>query len=312
VQNLISLSLQIRIFIYYHFFRIPDPNCEQKLPKFPQKSESEKSRMQNTQKFKSGVKIIYDPRFGSIIRSESSQKSRTISENFVKTRTISQDFYKEINGTTVNNTILGNSNSSACTSSENSYKSTMNNQNSSTIFGQIANQKRSKQVFVSPPNINTQNDNQINPMILALNSQPQNNAKTNPEPEIMPLSTRALYRSTDFSNENQQKLVSPKNFMQTVVPKNSLQNVTPSGLPPRDPGIKVIPKGKLILKESAKISTNKEKKRNLSEETIKKIRESSRDLTNSFAEKKRIWVGKKGKFSEERLNNWYAGMRDIK
>ncbi len=43
---------------------------------------------------------------------------------------------------------------------------------------------------------------------------------------------------------------------------------------------------------------------------VSESRRHARNLVDSYAEKKRVWTGEKGKFSKQRLSAWYAGMKD--
>ena len=44
---------------------------------------------------------------------------------------------------------------------------------------------------------------------------------------------------------------------------------------------------------------------------IKKCRESARNVVRSYAEKKRVWKGANGKFSKDKLADWYAWRKDV-
>eukprot|EP01022_Parablepharisma_sp_SALTPOND_P005070 TRINITY_DN121602_c1_g1_i1.p2 TRINITY_DN121602_c1_g1~~TRINITY_DN121602_c1_g1_i1.p2 ORF type:complete len:316 (-),score=4.80 TRINITY_DN121602_c1_g1_i1:67-1014(-) len=129
---------------------------------------------------------------------------------------------------------------------------------------------------------------------------------------IMPLSAKGYYRSPFQRPAPDNKIrdatepikhVRMKKLPEELQRKNALSNPSLVQSP--------LPQAEMQKPKSEKsVDKQSEQKKSKfpSEEELKKIRESSRDLAKSYAEKKRIWTGSKGRFSTERLAGWYAGM----
>ena len=200
-------------------------------------------------------------------------------------------------------------------------------------YGQVASRPACKQIFFVTVGDSSSSrkvaTNEERPVM----AQSRNNSEKTESDIIMPLSSKGYYRPpihpVTIENQNKSSVSAAATVKHVKMrrtdasqPKTAAIQLSPGinshsisrNLPEQQPSTilsSFAPKQKSQRIPHVKPASPVKRRRGqiASQATpIKLIKMNSREIVKSHAEKKRVWVGEKGKFSTERLESWYAGM----